>query len=157
LGERLKRLAIVALVVVGLDQLTKALAVHYLSPLGGYTIIPGIFDLRLAFNQGAAFSLFSGWPQAHWLLAGISVVALGVAIWIVLGRPGRNRTVQVCIGLICGGAVSNNLIDRLRLGRVIDFMDLHAGDLHWPTFNLADSAITLGGLYLAWLLLRGKV
>lgn len=156
MARRLARALATALLVVGLDQLTKAVAVHYLAGREPLAVIPGFCNLVLVYNRGAAFGTFSQWPHAHWLLIGLSLLALAVMGWVLLGPPGRHRPVQLCLGLICGGALGN-LVDRLRLERVIDFIDLHAGSLHWPAFNLADSAITLGGLYLALLLLRGKV
>jgi len=156
LADRLKRLLLIALVVVALDQITKALAVYYLSAFSKITVIPGLADLILVYNRGAAFGSLASWPHAHWLLIILTGVALGVAAWIVLGKAGAQRTVQNCVGLIAGGALGN-LMDRLRLGKVIDFVDLHVGELHWPAFNLADAAITVAGVYLAWLLFRGKL
>lgn len=155
MAARLKKIALIALVVIGLDQLLKALAVSYLAA-GPVSVIDGFFDLVLVYNQGAAFGSFSQWAHSRWLLAGLTVIALGVAAWIGLGPTGRVRAVQICIGLIAGGALGN-LIDRVRLGVVVDFVYLHAGSFQWPAFNLADAAISVGGVYLGWLLLRGKV
>lgn len=154
--DRLKRLLTIALVVAALDQIAKAVAVHYLSSLFKVTVIPGFANLVLVYNRGAAFGSLASWPHAQWLLIAFSGVALGVAAWVVLGKAGSQRTVQNCVGLIVGGAVGN-LIDRLRLGRVIDFVDLYVGDLHWPAFNVADAAITVAGVYLAFMLFRGKL
>ena len=82
-------------------------------------------------------------------------MAIVVALWIAFGPGGKRPSVRLCIGLVIGGGVGN-LIDRLRIGRVVDFADFHLGGWHWPAFNVADVAITAGGIYLAWLLIRGK-
>lgn len=141
--------------VAGLDQAVKAVAVYFLST-GAVPVIPGFFDLVLVYNRGAAFGIFSRFANSHLLLIGMTLLALAVAAWVALGSTGKNRQVLICIGLIMGGALGN-LIDRLRLGSVVDFFYLHAGSFHWPAFNVADIAISLAGVYLALLLLRGKL
>ena len=156
MADRLKRLLTIALAVAAVDQIVKAVAVHYLSSLSKVTVIPGFADLVLVYNRGAAFGSLASWPHAHWILIAVSGVALGIAAWVVLGKAGRTRAVQNCVGLVVGGALGN-LIDRLRLGRVVDFVDLHVGGLHWPAFNVADAAISVAGVYLAYLLFRGKL
>ena len=156
MAARLRRLAIIALVVAGLDQLTKALAMHYLAHRAPVEVIPSLANLVLVHNRGAAFSLLGDLPQANLILVAAALVALGAAAWLVMGPPGGNKVVQNCLGLIAGGALGN-LIDRLRLGRVVDFVDLHLGSYHWPVFNLADACITCAGVYLALLFIRGKL
>ncbi len=152
---RIVRLAWVALVLVALDQAAKAAALAWLPPGRPVVIIPQLFDLRLVFNTGAAFSAFARWTYAPWLLLGISLAAVALALWLATGRTGRAKAAQVCLGLIAGGALGN-FIDRLRMGRVVDFIDWHLGPLHWPVFNLADAGITVGAVYLGWLILRGR-
>ncbi|KIX12699.1 signal peptidase II [Dethiosulfatarculus sandiegensis] len=154
--KRLQKMAVIAFMVVGLDQLTKALAVHYLGGQGGVPIIPGFAELVLVYNRGAAFGIFSDFVHAKWLLAVLTLVALFVAGWVALGKSGNHPQVQLSLGLIAGGALGN-LVDRLRLGQVIDFIHLYAGNWHFPAFNLADVAINAGGFLIAWLLLRGKI
>ncbi|MBU1274360.1 MAG: signal peptidase II [Proteobacteria bacterium] len=143
-----------ALALAGADQLLKAVMVPWLEQ-GPVTIIPGFARLVLAYNTGAAFSSFATMDGARWMLVGATLVALALAAWAACGPLGRQRGAFLALGLICGGALGN-LVDRLRLGKVVDFVDLYAGNWHWPVFNLADAAITVGGVYLAWALIRGK-
>ena len=139
----LPRGLLTAALVVGADQLTKWAALQALPP---YQPLPlaGFVNLTLAFNSGAAFSFLAdggGWQR--WLL---SAVAIGVSAYLLVWLRGiaRGKLVEVIgLGLILGGALGN-LIDRLWLGAVIDFIDLHYAGWHWPAFNLADTAITLG-------------
>jgi signal peptidase II len=154
LGKRLALVAGVALAAAFADQATKRLALWLLAE-GPAEIIPGLFDLRLVFNRGAAFGILAGEAWAPAALIGVTVLALAVAAWLAVGHPGQGVGGRVSLGLIAGGAVGN-LIDRLTRGAVIDFLDLHLGPYHWPTFNLADAAITVGAAGLGWLLLRGK-
>ncbi|TVP91068.1 MAG: lipoprotein signal peptidase [Thioalkalivibrio sp.] len=139
-------LGVAALVLV-LDQITKLWAERALT-LYAPVEVTNFFNLTLVYNPGAAFSLFStagGWQR--WAL---SLVALGVAALIVawLARLPRQAWVQVVsLGLILGGAIGN-LVDRVRVGMVVDFLDFHYAGLHWPAFNIADAAITVGALFL---------
>lgn len=134
--------AVAGLVLV-IDQLTKWLALTALQPYQPEPLLP-VLNLTLAFNTGAAFSFLAdggGWQR--WLLSAVAV-AVGVYLLIWLrGLEARRRLEVSGLGLILGGAVGN-LVDRLRLGGVIDFIDVHVGGWHWPAFNVADSAITLG-------------
>ena len=142
-------------VVVALDQWTKALALRlleYAEPV----VVTGFFNLTLLYNRGAAFSLLSdadGWQ--HWLFSGIAlVVAVLISVWLYR-LPARARLEPLALALVLGGAIGN-LIDRLRFGHVVDFVQLHYRDLYWPAFNVADSAITLGAGLLLLMLLRGE-
>ncbi|MHB1487576.1 MAG: signal peptidase II [Acidimicrobiales bacterium] len=136
-----------AVAVVGLDQVTKTLALHYLDK--GPTHVIGPLSLDLTFNSGAAFSLGTGFSP---LLAAVAVVLI-----VILWRAGRSAVAAlscVGIGLVLGGAVGN-LVDRLLRsngGAVIDFVDFR----FWPTFNLADSCIVIGVGLLIWTGLRQK-
>jgi signal peptidase II len=134
-----------ALAVAFLDQLTKTLVRDALVPGAGRAVIPGLFDLRYVQNTGAAWGTFQG--LNHWL------VALSAVMLVVLAVC-RRRLVDdgplggVTLGLLLGG-VAGNLIDRLRLDYVVDFLDFHWGPHHFPAFNVADTAICCGvGLYL---------
>lgn len=134
-----------ALGVVGMDQATKLLArTGLVEPI---TLGP-FLDLRLGFNTGVSFGLLAGAGDlGRWLLvAGTAAVTLWLFVW--MWREAR-LAVAAPLALIAGGAVGN-LMDRVRTGAVTDFIDAHVGDAHWPTFNLADSAITIG---VAWLVL----
>jgi signal peptidase II len=136
--------------IVALDQITKLLALERL-PLGvPVPLIDGFLSLTLVFNPGLAFGLLGGIPPAwRWVVAALSLLALAVLVRVALrvlptgGWPGR-----LAIGLIFGGAVGN-LIDRGRFGAVVDFVDVHWRGWHWPAFNVADSAITIGVIFLA--------
>ena len=143
--------------VVVLDQLTKAVALERLVPGHPVAVFDGWLSLTLVMNPGLAFGLLGSVPPAwRWVVAALSVVALLVLARVALrvlptgGWPGR-----MAIGLIFGGAVGN-LVDRARFGAVVDFVDVHWRDWHWPAFNVADSAISIGVVLLALRLLRDR-
>lgn len=130
--------------VIFIDQITKYFASIYLEPYQPYDIMP-MFNLTLAFNTGAAFSFLSNAGDWHqWFFTAFSMlVSLGIVVWIVR-LPKQTPTVQfIGLSLILGGAIAN-LIDRLTLGYVVDFLDFYFQMYHWPIFNIADSAITVG-------------
>ena len=132
----------VALAVALADQGTKHLIGALLDPGEGRRITE-FFNLVLVFNRGAAFSLLSsapGWQRE--LFAGIALIA-SVVIVILIVRNASARLFCTGLALILGGALGN-LWDRVALGYVVDFLDFHAAGYHWPAFNLADSAITVG-------------
>ena len=144
-------LALAAL-VVALDQASKLLVVGLLEGVRGIEVAP-FFNLVLVHNTGAAFSFLAGaggWQRGFFI--GIAVIA---SVWIVvlLRRHPGERLFCLALALILGGALGN-VIDRVRLGVVVDFLDFHAAGWHWPAFNLADSAITCGALLLIWESLR---
>ena len=117
--------------------------------------VTGFFNLVLTFNRGAAFSLLAdapGWQRE--LFVAIAVVASVVIVWL-LARQGNDKLFSLALALILGGALGN-LWDRIALGHVIDFLDFHAAGHHWPAFNLADSAITVGAALLIWDGFRSK-
>ena len=133
--------------VVILDQITKYLAVHYLQLHEPLVLLPGL-NLTLTHNAGAAFSLLSragGWQRWFFILLALTV---SVAIVIWLNNLSQQRHwMACCLALILGGALGN-LCDRVILGYVIDFIDVYYHDMHWPAFNAADSAITIGAIML---------
>lgn len=135
-----------AAAVILLDQVTKwAVLENFV--YGERREITGFSNLVLVYNKGAAFSMFAsadGWQTP--LLILFAIVAAGIVSYLIV----RNREKRVlCLGLalILGGALGN-LIDRLRFGHVVDFLDFHAMGWHWPAFNVADSGITVGALLL---------
>ena len=140
--------------VVVLDQLTKAVVLAHLAPGIHVDVVHGLVALTLVMNPGLAFGLLGGVPTGwRWLVALLSLVALGVLARVALRvLPGGSRLDRVAIGLIFGGAVGN-LIDRLRFGAVVDFVDLHVNGYHWPAFNVADASISVGVAFLALRLL----
>jgi len=136
----------IALAVIVLDQLTKAMIVAAFR-LGDARTVTQFFDIVRAHNRGAAFSFLndaSGWQR--WFFIGLGIVAAGFIVWM-LKRHGGQRVFGWALALILGGALGN-VIDRLRFGQVVDFLDFHAGSWHWPAFNVADSAITVGAVLL---------
>jgi signal peptidase II len=147
---RLIPFAVVPAAILMADQLTKGWALGGLDPARPVTVIPGLVRLTLVLNPGVAFGLFASVPAGwRWLVSVFSLAALGllVALALRLG-PGGGGLAALALGLVFGGAVGN-LVDRWRLGAVVDFVDLHIGDYHWPAFNVADSAITVGVVLLA--------
>lgn len=137
---------IVSMVIVAVDQLTKWLVLARFAP-GERVELTGFLNLVLVFNKGAAFSFLAGAPG--WQTPLLVAFALGAAavVALLLLRSRERRLFSAGLALILGGAVGN-VIDRLRLGQVVDFVDLHAAGWHWPAFNVADSAITVGAALL---------
>jgi signal peptidase II len=143
--------------VVALDQISKAIALDRL-PLGvPIAVIDGLLALTLVLNPGLAFGLLGSVPLAwRWTVAALSLVALAVLARVALRvLPAGGWTGRMAIGLIFGGAVGN-LIDRARFGAVVDFVDVYWRGWHWPAFNVADSAITVGVALLALRLLNDR-
>ena len=146
----MKAAAATALVVLVLDVVTKYLALQRLPPGRPIPVIEGFFSLTLVMNPGLAFGMLAETPAGwRWVVALLSIGAL--AVLAVLGLrmlPTGGRLTPLALGLIFGGAVGN-LIDRARFGAVVDFLDFHWRGYHWPAFNVADSAISVGVALLA--------
>jgi signal peptidase II len=147
--------------VVALDQATKWLVLSTMTPFTAHEILPNI-NLTLMFNRGAAFSILaeaSGWQR--WLLAGFALlVTLALIVWL-LRLQRSERLLAATLALIIGGAIGN-LIDRVLLGHVVDFIQVYLPFIPlqlfnpWPAFNLADSAISVGVLGLLLETLRNE-
>lgn len=137
-----KILLITAATVVILDQATKILVMRYMYPNEVKEVISGLFNLVYYNNPGAAFGIFnrSGFLGKFFLI-GVSVVSLFIIGFLV--RQSEDRLTAFALSLIAGGAVGN-LIDRLRFGSVVDFLEFYYNTFYWPAFNVADSAITTG-------------
>jgi signal peptidase II len=136
----------ISLIVILFDQLTKIAAKKVLAYATPYVVTP-FFNFLLLFNRGAAFNFLSdasGWQR--WAFTVLGGVAACVIVYL-LKRHGNQRLFCTALSLIMGGALGN-VIDRLVHGRVIDFLDFHVGSWHWPSFNLADSAIVIGAMLL---------
>lgn len=148
--SRLARVVTIAAVVVILDQITKLIVLQRLVPGLPSVLIDGFLAFTLVMNTGLAFGLLAGIPAGwRWLVGVLSLVALVVLLRVALRiLPSGGWREQSAIGLIFGGAVGN-LIDRTRFGAVVDFVDVYVRDWHWPAFNVADSAITVGVAALA--------
>ena len=141
--------AAIALLVFMGDQVTKSMVDASIPEHEVVPVIPGFFNLTHVRNGGAAFGLFADSP-APWktgLLIVISVALLGSVIGVVWKSRRLQWEAGVGLSLVLGGALSN-LVDRIRMGRVIDFLDFYIRNYHWYTFNLADSAIVVGAGFL---------
>ena len=143
-----------AAAVVALDQATKVVASSRLETGESISVLGDFIRLTLVHNTGAAFGLFPG-SRVPFII--VSVLAIGVVLYLFLRDTYRSAWNRTLLGCILGGA-SGNLVDRVRLGWVVDFIDVGYGTARWPVFNVADSAVTLGVLLLAWNLARsGRV
>ena len=134
--------------IILLDQLTKLWVVSALK-LGQSIEMTSFFNLVFVYNTGAAFSFLAdagGWQR--WFFVGL---ALAVSLWLtsLIRHHASERMLPLAAALILGGALGN-VIDRVRFGAVVDFLDAHAGGWHWPAFNVADSAISVGVALLVW-------
>ena len=138
----------VAAAIVLADQLAKWAALSLLRP-GEPVAVTGFFNLVLVFNRGAAFSFLAdapGWQQPFFIAVALSAAA--IVSWMLWRYPAR-RLLCAGLALILGGALGN-LWDRVAYGHVVDFLDFHAMGWHWPAFNIADSAISVGaGILIA--------
>ena len=134
-------LAIAAVLIVA-DQITKWIILERVMVPPRIIPVTDFFNLVLVWNRGVSFGLFSdGDPSQRWILIGVAL-AVTTALTVWLWRADR-WSVALALGLVIGGALGN-VIDRLRFGAVADFLDFHVAGFHWPAFNLADSAITVG-------------
>ena len=139
------RLALAAVIVV-LDQLTKYVVAQSFT-VGEAVAVTPFFNLVFVYNPGAAFSFLSdqsGWQR--WLFVGIALAASAWIVYLLRQYP-RERLFALALALVLAGAVGN-VIDRILYGAVIDFLDFHAYGRHWPAFNVADSAISVGAVVL---------
>lgn len=138
----------IAAVVIILDQWTKYLVVKRFALYESLQVIPGFFNLSYVRNKGAAFGILSGSHGAWRSVFFVAVALVALAALAVLVRKSEDRLSIISFSLIGGGALGN-LIDRIRVGEVTDFIDWYYRSYHWPTFNIADSAITVGVALLA--------
>jgi signal peptidase II len=139
-----------------LDQITKQAVVLALPLYGSIPVIPGFFELVHVRNKGMAFGMMNqpGREFFFVILVAASVIAIGIlAYWYLTRRDTLGFSVSLGICLMIGGA-AGNLVDRVRLGEVVDFIDLYVGSYHWPAFNIADSAVSVGAFLVALGVLR---
>lgn len=132
----------VALVLLGFDQLTKWVALEVLDLPARPIAVTPFFNLVMVWNRGVSFGMLDSLGTvAPWLLSGLAVaVVIGLLFWL---RRSEHALVATGLGLVIGGALGN-VIDRLRYGAVVDFLDFHVAGWHWPAFNLADAGICVG-------------
>ncbi len=156
LQGRLPYLLLVAATLL-LDRWTKALIQNRFDLNESIPVIDGFFNITYVRNTGVAFGIFSSVssPAKSVLLSVFTAFAAAVVITYSVRSPARNRLLQVALGLILGGALGN-LYDRLAYGYVVDFLEFYAGNYHWPSFNVADSAISTGVILLALEIIRNE-
>lgn len=146
---------IIAIIILIADQASKAWATARLQAVDTMEIIPNFFRFTYARNRGVAFSLFADSQfETKWILAGISTMAaIGVGYYL-FRSPAGSRRLNMALAFLLAGIVGN-LVDRVRLGEVVDFIDFHWYEQYtWPTFNIADAAICVGAVLLAIEMIR---
>jgi signal peptidase II len=142
-----RRFTIVVIAVVALDQISKGAVLKFMALYKSIPVIPGFFSITHVHNPGGAFGFLAqnGAPWRHWLFLSAVLLALGMILYFHHQTPRSHPYLAFGLSLIFGGAIGN-LIDRLRFGEVVDFLDFYILDHHWPTFNVADSGVTIGVL-----------
>lgn len=140
-----------AAVVVLLDQVTKAAILKQFVLHESRPVIDGFFNLVYVMNPGAAFGFLAGASETfrYLFFIGITVLVMGLIIYYIVKSDSKNIINIISFAMIFGGAVGN-LIDRIRFGSVVDFLDVYIGTAHWPAFNVADSSITIGAVLMIW-------
>jgi signal peptidase II len=133
---------IIALLVFVADLATKEWMLALIFDPPRRIVLTGFFNLTPVWNRGVSFGLFAGHQEwIPWILSLVAIIiAAGLFVWL---RRARNPLLAVALGLVIGGALGN-VIDRVRFGAVVDFLDFHISGYHWPAFNIADAAISLG-------------
>ena len=152
------RVVLVVGIILLLDQVTKGIVMQGLSLRENLEIIPGFFTLTHIRNAGGAFGLLAGEAtrtRAFFFLA-VSGLALSVIVYLYTKIPPGKPWIAAALAMIFGGALGN-MVDRLRFGEVVDFLDFHIGTVHWPAFNVADSAISVGAGILFLCALSRKI
>ena len=155
----LVRLAYVSLslALFGMDRATKTLVVRRLPLYESVPVVEGFFHLTHVANTGALFGLLAGLssPLRGLIFVTVPILAIFLIVAFQLRSPETDLVTQVGLSLILGGA-SGNLIDRIRYGEVVDFLDVHIASYHWPTFNVADASISLGAALLVLQMVRDR-
>lgn len=157
-NQKWRRLAGIAGAIVILDQLSKAVVRFSLPLYQEVPVFPGFFSLTHIENPGGAFGFLAGHPsilQRLFFLIG-TLVAIGFLIYLYKKIPASYSILTAGLALIMGGALGN-LIDRIRFGKVTDFFDFFIGRTHWPAFNIADSAVTIGSIIFIYYLIFRKI
>ncbi len=146
-----------ALIILLLDQVSKWMAVNQIEAHQILSVIPGFFNLVLVKNKGMAFGIFSQTRSGfyYYFLLFTTIGAIGVILFFFFWIKRTKKWLTVGLSLILGGALGN-LVDRVRWGYVIDFLDFFLKGYHWPAFNVADSAVTAGTFWLLFNIIQGK-
>ena len=146
IGEKkYARLTVIACLVLALDQITKAVVLHTMPLYQSIRVIPGLFSLTHIHNPGGAFGFLARQsPELrYFFFVVISLLTICLVFYFYTKTPRTHPLLADGFALIIGGAIGN-MIDRLRFGKVVDFLDFYISGVHWPAFNVADSAITIG-------------
>jgi signal peptidase II len=140
-------------VLIAVDQMTKAVVAKTVPFYGTVPILPGFFAISHIHNNGAIFGMFSGTGNKliAILLTAATLTAMGMVVYYFIKTPASQKTMRFALSLIMAGALGN-FIDRLFRGHVIDFLEFHVKKFTWPTFNVADSCITIGAVLLLGIL-----
>ncbi len=140
-----QKLVIIAGIVVFLDQITKIAIIKMITQYHSISVIPGLFNLTHVYNPGGAFGFAANQSATVRIILFlvVSTFALGFILYFYVNTPETHPMLAAGFSLIFGGAIGN-LVDRIRLGAVVDFLDIHIKGMHWPAFNVADSAISIG-------------
>jgi signal peptidase II len=161
-GKFLKRnyllFILTVLVVVVPDQITKVYIDTHMTLHESIPVIHGFFNITYVRNPGAAFGFLADASPIirSVFLIGVSILAVGLIVYYIAKMKTEDMLLVYGMSLIMGGAVGN-LIDRIRLGEVIDFLDVYISTYHWPAFNVADSAVSVGAVILFYKLVKGQV
>jgi len=153
------KLAFIAGTIIVLDLITKSLILKNLPLYNTISVIPGFFNITHIQNPGGAFGFMAnqGPGIRSFLFLFVSAIAIGVIFYFYKTTPAKDKWLTTAISLIFGGAIGN-LIDRIRFGQVVDFLDFYIQNLHWPSFNVADSAITIGiTIFIFQILFKNKL
>jgi signal peptidase II len=169
-NKHLLRLSLISVLVLVLDQITKQIALSRLATFGKHQVWGDLVQFTLVFNEGGAFSTRLGSPLFY---AIASFVVMAVVIGFLYHEAGRNKLLDLALSFVIGGALGN-LIDRVRFGSVVDFIDVDFPDIHlapgkflfwdfpgyelirWPVFNIADSAVNVGMVLIVAVLIFGS-
>lgn len=140
-----------------LDRVTKMAIEARVSMWDTIVLIPGVLNIVYTRNRGAAFGIFADAPDGwrEFFLIGVSIAVMGLIVWMIVQSGGSPKSTLLGLGLVLGGA-AGNLYDRMASGSVTDFIQVFIGSYEWPSFNVADSAITVGAILLGWDMIRTR-
>jgi len=158
LKNKYVKLACISGIVVIADQLTKWAVIKLITLYDVIVLIPGFFNLVHVQNTGGAFGVFAGQQNTlqSMMFVLVTIIAMCLIVYLYKNTPVEFPILSFGFSLIFGGAMGN-MIDRIRFGRVTDFIDLYVGNLHWPAFNIADSAITVGMVIFGYYIIFRKM
>ncbi len=150
------QLILFSLIIILIDQLSKHFVINFLlnQNLSEY-LVTSFFNFNLVYNYGISFSIFNDTQQNQIVLSIVAIIIVALLLWNFIVSNKKKYLFIYPISMIVGGAIGN-VIDRFTVGAVVDFLDFHIGNMHYPIFNLADSAIVCGAILLALIKLRHK-